>query len=371
MVLIKNLKTGILYKNPKPYLKSLHAYFPSVAILPDGEMVATVVLGEAFEATNLRTHLFRSKNKGLTWFHQGPLYEGTSRRLTSDCSRITALPDGELVVFMVRHDRTQHPDEGLTNPDTLGFVPTELLLFRSKDKGKTWIGPITIEPPLTGPSFELCSPITVLSDGRWLIPTQTWPDWNGDCPNGIRMIALVSYDQGRTWPEYMDVMHEPNGRVFFWESKIVELSDGRLLATAWAYDDTAKKDRPNQYSISYDRGKTWSAPSSTGLLGQTLTPFVIDDKILCVYRRMDKPGLWVNLSRLDGTKWVNEAEEPLWGHNVSGLTGTTTNMSYNFQVLRFGAPTVVRLEDGSVFVAFWCYEECVSIIRWYNFFVQS
>lgn len=213
----------------------------------------------------------------------------------------------------------------------------------------------------------MCCPITVLRDGRWLIPTQTWPGWNGDCPNGIRMIALVSHDQGTTWPAYLDVMRETGGAVYFWESKIIELPDGRLLATAWAYDDVAKKDRPNQYAISSNGGRSWSAPATTGLQGQTLTPLVLDgDRILCVYRRMDRPGLWANLVRLDGDRWVNEGQQPLWGYQSAGLTASTENMAHNFNVLRFGAPCLTRLYDGTIFVAFWCYEDCVSVIRWFK-----
>ncbi|MFA5866040.1 MAG: sialidase family protein [Phycisphaerae bacterium] len=365
---IKEIETGLLYRNAKPHVESIHGYFPSVAVLSDGQMLSTVVLGEAFASVNLRTHIFRSADQGQTWQDEGSVYEGTINRRTSECARLTALPDGGLAIFMIRHDRSEHPDEGLTNPETLGFVPTELLILRSSDQGKTWTKPEPIKPPLTGPSFEMCCPITVLKDGRWLIPTQTWPGWAGDCPNGIRMIALVSYDKGKTWPEYLDVMKEPYGRVFFWESKIVELKDGRLLATAWTYDDIVKADRPNQYSLSSDGGKTWSVPCSTGLNGQTLTPVLFDDgRILCVYRRMDKPGLWANISRLDGRSWVNDSEQPFWGHQSSGLTATTENMSQNFNILRFGAPCLTYLKDRTVFVAFWCYEDCVSNIRWFKF----
>jgi len=368
MPLIENLCTGLIYRNPKPHVRSVHAYFPSVAVLPGGEMLATVVLGEAFEAVDLRTNLFRSVDQGETWRHEGPLNGGMPGQLTSDCARLTALPDGGLAVFMIRHDRTGHSEDGLTNPDTLGFVPTELLLLRSQDRGRSWTGPDSVTGPLVGPSFEMCCPITVLRDGRWLIPTQTWPGWDGDCPDGIRMIALVSHDQGHTWPEYLDVMRETQHRaVYFWESKIVELADGRLLATAWAYDDVSKTDRPNQYAISTDGGKSWSVPASTGLLGQTLTPLVLDDdRILCVYRRMDQPGLWANLARLEGDRWVNVGDAPLWGQQAAGLTATTENMAHNFNVLRFGAPCVTHLVDGTVFVAFWCYEDCVSVIRWFK-----
>ena len=49
----------------------------------------------------------------------------------SDCARVAITPDGELVVNLVRHDRTDHLGEGLTNPANMGFVPTEMLLMRA------------------------------------------------------------------------------------------------------------------------------------------------------------------------------------------------------------------------------------------------
>ncbi len=368
--MLKNLKTGLIYRNPKPHVHSVHAYFPSVVRMDNGELLTTLILGEAFESADCRTYLARSRDNGETWQMEGCVYPGTKDRLTSDSSRITALPGGEVVIFMVRHDRTGHSDDGLTNPETIGFVPTEILLLRSDDYGHSWKGPAALVPPLEGPSFELCCPITLLRDGRLILPTQTWPGWDGRCPNGIRMVAFVSHDRAGTWPEYMDVMYEPGGKVFFWESKVVEFSDGRLMAVAWVYDDVVHQDRTNHYAISKDGGKTWTKPVSTGLTGQTLTPFLLDDnRILSVYRRIDKPGLWANLSHLEGDVWVNDSCEPLWGNQVSGLTASSENMSHNFNVLRFGAPCITRLSDGTIFTAFWCYEDCVSVIRWFKFSV--
>lgn len=371
MAAIKCAGTGLIFRNPKPHVRSVHAYFPSVAVTANGELLAALVLGEAFESPNCRTNVARSTDNGETWQLEGPIYPGTTDRLTSDASRITALPNGKVVAFMVRADRTDHPDEGLTNPENLGFVPTELMILRSRDDGRTWTEPQVFTPPLIGPSFELCSPITPLRDGRWLLPTATWHDWNGNCPNGLKMVAFVSYDRGETWPEYVDVMADPEQHVIYWESKIVEFSDGRLLAATWAYDRVAAQDHPNQYAISHDGGNTWSLPKSTGLLGQTLTPFLLDDgRILCVYRRMDKPGLWANLSHLENDEWVNDSCAPLWGAQIAGLTGASDNMVENFQVLRFGAPCITRLSEGTILVAFWCYEDCVSNIRWFKLQVE-
>lgn len=364
--LLREITTGLIYRNPKPHVRSIHATFPSVVSLDNGEMLTSLTLGEAFESVDAHANVARSTDGGETWMLEGPIYPGTPDRLTSDSVRITAFPGGEVVAFMVRADRGEHPDEGLANHENIGFVPTELLLLRSRDYGRTWGAPEPITPPLVGPAFELCSPITPLRDGRWLLPTSTWRGWHGDCPNGMRMVAFVSYNRGASWPEYQDVMYAPG--IIHWESKIVEMPDGRLLAVAWGYNEAEGKDLPNQYAVSHDGGASWTPPQSTGLFGQTLTPHLLDDgRILCVYRRVDTAGLWANVSRLDGDAWVNEDAEPLWGHLAVGLTSNSENMTHNFNVLRFGAPCITRLPDGRRFVSFWCYEDCVSNIRWFKF----
>jgi len=365
MPAIEIINTGLIYRNPKPHVRAVHALFPSVVRLNDGEMLATFALAEAFEAANMHTHFSRSQDGGESWELEGELYQ--RQPLTSDAARITALPDGQIVALVCEADRSEHPDEGLTNPENLGFVPTEFLLLRSNDTGHTWSKPQSIAPPLVGPSFELCSPIVPLADGRWLLPTSTWRGWDGAAPNGMKMVAFVSHDQGASWPEYVDIMNDPADNIMYWESKIIEMPDGTLLAAAWAYNEKTGNDLPNQYAFSQDRGKSWSQPQSTGLIGQTTSLLAMEDgRILTVYRRMDETGLWANLSHLQDGQWINESWAPLWGAGAEGLTASTDNMAYNFNVLRFGAPCIIHTADQKIFVAFWCYEQCVSNIRWFK-----
>lgn len=366
--ILTDLTTGVLYKNPQPHLKSRHAYFPSVAVLPDGEMVATLMRGEAFEAVNNRVYVARSSDQGTTWTIEGLLASDIDGKPISESARITATTDGELIALLHRHDRTGHLEEGLANSQTLGFVPTDFALARSTDGGCSWSQPESIDPPLVGPSFELCCPITILNDGRWLLPTSTWRGWDGELPNGDRMIAFVSEDQGRTWPQYMTVMHHERDEMMYWESKIIELSDGALLAVAWVYDNAESCDLPNHYTLSRDGGKTWTKPKSTGLTGQTMTPLLLaDGRILCVYRRMDQPGLWCQIAHLEGDEWYNDDAQPLWGNQSGGLTATGESMADNFKALKFGAPCLTPLPGGGIHLAFWCYEDCMSVIRWFKF----
>ncbi|MGC9318258.1 MAG: sialidase family protein [Armatimonadota bacterium] len=366
---IQVLDTGLIYRNPKPHVRAIHAIFPSVVALNDGEMLASLALAEAFEAVDMHSHLARSADGGATWELQGELYR--RRELTSDSARIMVAPDGEIVALVNECDRSDHPDDGLANPDNLGFVPTQFWLLRSRDGGRTWSPPRPIDPPLIGPSFELCSPIVPLSDGRWLLPTSTWRGWDGSEPSGMKMVAFISEDNGETWPQHADVMSDPAGAIIYWESKIAQMADGTLLAVAWAYDEEAGEDLPNQYALSDDGGLTWSAPTSTGLQGQTMDVLALDDdRVLAIYRRMDRAGLWAALVSLEGGQWETLHQSPVWGAEVEGLTGSSDDMVGNFNVLRFGAPCVIGLPDGGIFVAFWCYEECVSNIRWFRLAVE-
>lgn len=361
------VSTGIMYRNPVPHIVSRHGYFPSVVALDNGNVVGSVVIGEAFEAANLQTHIVHSADGGETWSNPVPLVARDRDAMISDCARLAVFPDGELATVMVQSHRAAHPEAGLANPDNMGFVPTDLSVIRSRDNGNTWQAPEPVRPPLEGPSFEACSPIVLLSDGRWIWPTSTWRGWDGYAPNGMKMVALVSHDRGKSWPEYMDIMDGNDHNVIYWEGKVVETGDGALLAVAWAYDEKHGKDLPNHYALSRDGGTTWSAPRSTGIQGQTLSILQLEEgRFLTVFRRMDKPGLWMNSVRLDGDAWVNEDARCLWGGEAGGLNNRSGNMVQDFNELKFGAPAITRLSDGTVYIAFWCYERMVSNIRWFK-----
>ncbi|HET9014024.1 MAG TPA: sialidase family protein [Thermomicrobiaceae bacterium] len=367
MAEIEVVGTGLIYRNPKPHLRSRQAFFPSLALLPGGDLLAAFGLGSAFESVDAHTVLARSRDEGQTWAPPGTIGEGSASGPASSNVRIGLMPDGELVAAGARWDRTR-TEEGLTNPATLGFVPTELILLRSRDDGRSWEGPRVIDPPLVGPSFEVCSPIVPLRDGRWLWPTSTWRGWDGACPHGMKAIALVSGDRGRTWPGYLDVMDGTAEEVVYWEQKLIELDDGRLLAVCWTHDLGHGEDREVHHAVSTDGGRHFSPPRPTGLHGQTTTPLDLGGgRILCVYRRSDRPGLWASRCRLSGDRWEQEAEAPLWGTSDRPETEAPgRSIVEAMSALRFGLPASLRLPGGDVLTAFWGVEDCMSVIRWFR-----
>ena len=354
--------SGLVYRNPKPHLRAIHAWHPSLVLFDDGELVASFDLGQGVESLDYRTHLTRSKDGGQTWEPPSRLLNESTTRPSTHSIRLGRTRDGTLIGFGGRYFRDD-PEEGLVNRANLGYVPMDLILLRSHDRGRTWDLPATIDPPLVGPSFEICHRILELDDGTWLAPTSTWRGWHGESPNGMRAVALVSRDQGRTWPESIDVMGEREGPLLYWEQSIAALPDGRLVAVAWVFDEAAGKSLPNRYALSADRLR-FSPPRENGLRGQTAKILALrDGRILCLYRREDRPGLWANLARIEGDSWRNLAEAPLWQGAPAGMSGRDA-AGEELGALKFGYPSMVQLPDGEVLAVFWCCEECIHNIRW-------
>ena len=143
------------------------------------------------------------------------------------------------------------------------------------------------------------------------------------------------------------------------------------MAACWAYDYKIKANLPNRYAFSQDEGHSYSRAFDSPLRGETCTPVALpDNHILCVYRRMDKPGLWSHLAKIDGQTWQPLTESQLWGRAVEAHKTDSDSMLAQMSTLRFGYPSVIRLENGEIAVVFWCVEDCVSNIRWFRLAIE-
>ena len=103
----------------------------------------------------------------------------------------------------------------------------------------------------------------------------------------------------------------------------------------------------------------------TGLQGQTAKILALHDgRVLCVYRRGDKPGLWAQLVQIDGNRWINLGELELWSGSISERS--SRNTSDELCSLKFGFPSLLELPNGIVKIVFWCVENGAHVIRWFD-----
>lgn len=356
--------TGIVFRNPIPHVWSRHAYFPSLVNLGDGELICAFVMAQAFEAEDARLHLCRSHDGGQTWEHEGRMFsEREAPAYYFESGRMAQLADGSLLMMVCVADKHRR-DEGLSNPATLGFVEATIVSHRSTDGGRTWTAAVPVTPPLEGPVFEICCPPVPLHDGRVIYPCSTWKAWDGANPSGMKAVAFISGDNGATWPQYAVTLDGSAQGVVHWESKVVELAPGTLLAVSWAFDEPNSASLANHFALSTDGGASFSPAAPTDLSGETPALLPLGpEEALCVYRRTDVRGLYAARVSLAGGQWTTG--EQVEGYGTGTLYATDSqNQSEKFAVLRFGAPCVIRLDDRTALAAFWAVEECVSNIRW-------
>ena len=359
---MRTIATGLVYRNPRPEVRSVNAWHPSLLRLSDGRLLCSFDLGQAPESHDYNTYLSWSADDAATWSEPHPLRPPTTSGRPSTYSvRIGRLHDGTLTAFGARHFRDD-PAAGLINHPSIGFTPMELVLSRSVDGGHVWSPMETIVAPLEGPAFEVCHQVVELRDGRWLAPTSTWPGWDGDTSKGMRAVALVSYDRGGSWPDSLTVFDSWDKRVANWEQSLVELPDGRLLAVSWRVKLDSGQTLPTAFSTSLD-GRTFGGTRPTGILGQTAKIAVLDDgRLLGVYRRDGGGGIWACLAALDGERWVMGEDVCLWAGPPSG-TSPDRSLGEELSALKCGYPTIV-LGQNSALIAFWCREDCAFVIRW-------
>ena len=60
-------ETGLVYRNPRPELRSRHTWHPTIVRFDDGEMLVTFDIAEADVALDYRTYATHSTDAGATW----------------------------------------------------------------------------------------------------------------------------------------------------------------------------------------------------------------------------------------------------------------------------------------------------------------
>jgi hypothetical protein len=129
------------------------------------------------------------------------------------------------------------------------------------DLGKTWSNARVIPASYT-PAYEISNPIVDAGRNIWLAPAAILPEKNR---LGERVVVFRSTDGGSTWPEQSTVMYDQAGEKGFFEQKIIDLGNGRLLAVAWTVTLGDYQDIENHFAVTEDYGYTWSEAAPSGI----------------------------------------------------------------------------------------------------------
>ena len=336
-------------------LRSRHGYFPGVVELPSGELLALLVIGEAFEAVDLTTHVARSADGGRSWTLQGPLTDKTAtERPTSDFLKPQVLRDGSLIALGYRFHRDD-PEQPIAIAETDGALPGDDVVSFSTDEGRTWTPPAVI-PRSTPELLEIPSRSAQLRSGDIVATAGLFKMPDGTNPSGQFGPLLRSTDGGRTWDDRTRYFDSPDHSIAAYESHVCEMQPGRVVAICWAFDLAAGRYLHNQVTVSHDDGHTWSAAIDTGIQAESSNLLYLGgERLLSIHcHRGSEVGLYVRLVDFSGDRWQVLEEQLIWGGSIGRQTHDGQSFFEFAGSIRFGQGSLLRLRDGDILATHWC-----------------
>lgn len=351
---MKIIHSSLIYENPLPQLRSRQSAFPFACELADGTLAATHVIGQAFESVDNTTHISFSTDGGKTWSEPQVMFDPDQlgRPFTDGC-KPTVLPDGRIMAIGYAYYRDD-PELPEGNPETGGLLDDVVFYSVSEDGGKTWGSMTTIEDAWGGHA-EASAPVLVLKNGTLITPITGFPKWDGTMSAPACGRALRSEDGGKTWEDSSICMNFEGRKVTCYEQRMTQLESGAIICIGWNEDMEAGERLENHYTVSYDNGKTWSAPISTGIMGQASSVCAIGgEKLLALHavrRDTDRPGIYGYIVDFSEKTWKITEEMLLWEPAVPILRDN--KMADIFAFLKFGQPGAILLKDGNVLMTHW------------------
>ncbi len=329
--------------------------FPKTIQLPDGDLLCSFSVGGGAEVTG-HTDWARSTDGGVTWTIEGTLLPMDKERGMANFLKLSMSPDGET---MYAYGAEIDAD----NSNKFGNRETNAILCKSTDGGHSWSSPTPLDFGVDC-DLEVSFSALVHSSGRLLAPGATLANKQRLCE---RVFVVLSDDEGETWPLRGTVFYDPAGEKMFFEHKFTELPKGDILATAWTATPGEYRDLENSYTISTDRGLTWSPTKSTGIKGQTLSTVSLgENRLLVLYnRRYGRQAIVMCLVTFDDRGWTIHHEGIMYDAHVSHERADAVDDGIaEFDAFAFGFPTAITLQDGSIFATHWCHEKEKCSIRW-------
>jgi len=341
---------GFIYQNST---QGENAVTSRCAVTRNKDLLCCFMTQSGLGQNDFVPNLAVSTDMGITWKTRGQIFPHLIDTFSINIS-LSSSPNGDLFLFGSRTPRTK-AGESFWCQETLGVLQNELIWSRSRDEGKTWSEPSAFPVPLPG-AAESPTPLCVTDTGRWAAPYSPHNTFDPNLKVDLRHVVInLSDNQGQSWRHTSMIrVLEPDAYVA--EAWVTQLSNGKLLGTAWHLRRGEGNDFPNAYALSSDQGETWTPTRSTSILGQSagLAPLP-DGKVLFVYnqRRHATPGVWLAIAKPTDDDFGLIRNDIAWHAAVPTQSGSS-GKSTSWTDFAFGEPSVTVLPDHTALVAFWC-----------------
>lgn len=181
-----------------------------VVVLRNGALLAawSDFYDQASDHAPARISASRSTDGGRTWGARYTLQENTGRANVMSVSLLRARSGALLFFYLRKNSRSD----------------LKVLMRRSTDEATTWSEPVTVTPEM-GYHVMNNARVIQLTSGRLLAPVATTPEV-GTKNDDFKTVVYFSDDEGRTWQRGRSLLSAPKRGAM--EPGLVELRNGRV-----------------------------------------------------------------------------------------------------------------------------------------------
>lgn len=347
----------VVYQNPNPLLVSKQGIFPGVSLLPNNDLLIIFSIGQAFDSSDQRAFVTISKNNGRTWSLPRQLHNHIyEKHEETDTLKPLLLQNGDLIATGYAFIRPD-PLTPIVDPVSFKVLPLKNKISFSKDNGNNWSVPKSFN--VLNKPLELSGPCIQLSSGRIL----------GACApfhlgtNGHSGWIIFSDDNGKNWNKLSEFFNSPNGEIAAWECRLSEIDNNGVAVIFWAYDNVNKINLNNHIVYSHDGGENFSKAIDTKVKAQASNLLWFEKNIiLTIHSHRESPsGLIIRKINIENNKFEILDELDLFKDENMG--SDSTNISKQFGSLKFGQPSLVRLQNNEILATCWCHQNNQHIIK--------
>ncbi len=366
---MKIVERGVLTESKSDTSRAVHT-FPGITVLSNGVILATVRVGSTKDSPDERIELYRSLDNGKTWSEGKRLFEKTKVNGIEGSIKIcylTEINPGHIIAACMWVDRQTYPGKPLFNTETEGCLPMAILLSDSYDNGKTWTPlrevpmPDEIGPP------SLTSPILKLKNGTLAMSIETNKNYKDKSKWNQRVVLFHSKDEGKTWEKPITVWEDKSGRTFYWDLRTGIAPDGRLVAFAWTYDSESKQYLNIRRRISNDNGLTWLQPEDIGFADQPSHPAILSDGrvTLSWVDRFGSRTIKARMAQAIDQPFDENTEITLYSNQTEKKNTTDTGeLLGEMSLWNFGLPFCEALPNNDVIVMYYAGTDKIMDIYW-------
>ena len=354
---MKKKEEIIVYKNPDPLLVSRQGIFPGISLLPNNDLLIIFSIGQAFDSSDQRAYVTKSKDNGRTWSTPKQLHDHKyENQEETDTLKPLLLNNGNLIATgyaFVRPD----PLTPIVDPISFNVLPLKNKISFSSNNGDTWSVPENFN--VLNKPLEISGPCIQLSSGRILAACP--PFHLGE--TGHSGWIIYSDDNGKTWNKLSEFFNTPTGGIAAWECRLCEIDNNGVAVVFWAYDNVSKRNLNNHIVFSKDGGKSFGKALDTGVKAQASNLMWLEQNIiLTIHSHRENPsGLIIRKVNIENNKFEILNELDLFKDDT--MESDSTNINKQFGSLKFGQPSLVQLQNKEILATCWCYENNQHIIK--------